>query len=360
MRISLDDASALARLDGSRALETTRAYARQFAEGWNLGRRFAPPPLRHPVHEVVVLGTGGGSAASVRLLEAYLWDALPVPLFLVQGYRLPAYVDGDSLVIAVSHSGNTEEILATFQEARQRGATLVVLTAGGTLKAMAEPSGIPVCTVPGGLMPRIAIGYLFFPLLALLAHWGLVDDRSDEVEEAIALLDQLATRYAPEVPTARNAAKQIALELEGRIPLLYGSDPLTGAVALRWKNQLAENSKLLAFANVIPHLHHDEAVGWDGPSHLLRQFHVTLLRDAEDDAKTVRRQEISAELLAERVGAVRVVTSEGTSRLARLFSLVYLGDWVSLYAALRQGIDPTPVAIIDLFKAKMGQRVTTA
>lgn len=355
MRVPLDDVSTLKQLDGSRALETTRAYASQFAEGWALGQRFVPPPLRRPLHEVVVLATGGGSAASVRLLEAYLWDALPVPLTLVQGYRLPAYVDDGSLVIAVSHSGNTEEILTTFRESRRRGAMVVAVTAGGRLKTEAEEVGIPVCVIPGGLMPRIAVGYLFFPLLALLTYWGLIDDRSNEVEETIALVQELAERYALEVPTHRNEAKQIALELEGRIPLIYGSDPLTGAVALRWKNQLAENSKVMAFANVIPHLHHDEAVGWDGPSHLLRQFHVTILRDVEDDLRTTRRQEISAQMLRDRVGVVRVVESQGQSRLARLFSLVCLGDWVSLYAALRQGLDPTPVAIIDLLKDKMIQ-----
>ncbi|MGO0062596.1 bifunctional phosphoglucose/phosphomannose isomerase [Brevibacillus fluminis] len=355
MRVNLDDVTVLQQLDTIRALRDTQEYDKQFREGWQLAQTIDLPASGKAVRNVLVLGTGGGSAASVNLLKSYLFDELRVPVQLNQGYTIPAFVNEETLVIVVSHSGNTEEVVASYEAAIAAGAQLFAITAGGTVLAMAKEHGHPHLLVPGGMMPRIALGYIFLPMLAVLTKAGLCADKEAEVDELIALFAQWREAYGPEVPTAENAAKQIALEMDGLTPVIYGTLPFFDAPAWRWKNQLGENSKVMAFWNAIPSLHHDEAVGWDAPAAMLKGYHFTLLQDAEDSEKTTRRVQISAEILRERAGAVRVVSSSGSSRLARLFSIVYLADFVSLYAALVRGVDPTPVDVINLFKSKMGQ-----
>lgn len=359
MRINLDDVKVLRELDTIRALQDTEAYEEQFQAGLKLSDDFDVSNIYAPIENILVLGTGGGSAASVNLIKSYLFDELQVPLQLNQGYTIPAFVNERTLVIVVSHSGNTEEVVSGYEAAIAKGAQVAVITAGGTVLDMARENGHAYLLVPGGMMPRIVLGYIFLPILAILTKLQLVSDKRAEVEETIALFRAWKQEYGPDSPIEQNEAKQIAVELDGLVPVVYGTLPYFDAPAWRWKNQLGENSKLMAFWNAIPSLHHDEAVGWDSPAALLKGFHFTLIRDCEDSEKTVKRVEISADILRERAGAVRVVHSRGESRLARLFSIVYLADFVSLYAALIRGVDPTPVEVINLFKQKMGQPLVT-
>lgn len=356
MWTDLNDAAAVRALDSQGMLDLTAGYAAQFRAGRDLAAAFDLPPLPDDLHEVVLLGTGGGSAASAALLRSYLFSRAVVPIHLVQGYHIPAYVDGHSLVIAVSHSGKTEEILSSFTQAVEAGATGMALGAGGRLGELARAAGAPYLRVPGGMMPRVALGYILVPILVLLARWGLIPHPGDELDEAEALLAQLAAEYAPEQPVDANSAKQVALALAHRIPVIYGATDHLDAVAWRIKNQFGENSKYLAVWNTIPHLHHDEAVGWDMQPELLRQMGFMLLRDAAGESPQIqRRWAATREILAERAGAVAEVWTSGTGLLARMLSLVMLGDYVSCYLAIEKGVDPTPVAIVDLFKRKVGQ-----
>lgn len=355
MRVNLDDAAAVEGLDTIKALRDTDEYDRQFSEGWELSARFNVSSITGDIDRIVVLGTGGGSAASVNLLKSYLFDELRVPLQLNQGYTIPAFVDERTLVIVVSHSGNTEEVVSGYEQAIAAGAQIAVITAGGQVLEMARKNQHAHLVVPGGMMPRIALGYIFLPMLSILTQLGLAGDKSEEVAETISLFASLRQQYGLQSPLSSNPAKQLAQEMDGLTPVIYGTLPFFDAPAWRWKNQLGENGKVMAFWNAIPSLHHDEAVGWDAPAAMLKGYHFTLIRDVEDSEKTSKRVEISAEILRERAGGVQVVRSQGVSRLARLFSIVYLADYVTLYAALIRGVDPTPVDVINLFKSKMGQ-----
>lgn len=355
MRVNLDDRAAVEKLDTILALRDTDEYDKQFSEGWQLSGQFDLSSITAPIDRIVVLGTGGGSAASVNLLKSYLFDELRVPLQLNQGYTTPAFVDERTLVIVVSHSGNTEEIVSGYEQAIEAKAQIAVITAGGKVLELAQSHGHAHLLVPGGMMPRIVLGYIFLPMLTVLTKMGLVADKSGEVAETIQLFSRLREEYGLQAPLAFNLAKQIAQQMDGLTPVIYGTLPFFDAPAWRWKNQLGENSKVMAFWNAIPSLHHDEAVGWDAPAAMLKGYQFTLIRDVEDSDKTAKRVEISADILRERAGAVQVVRSQGVSRMARLFSIVYLADYVSLYTALIRGVDPTPVEVINLFKSKMGQ-----
>ncbi|MFZ5825312.1 MAG: bifunctional phosphoglucose/phosphomannose isomerase [Bacillota bacterium] len=354
--VNLNDGRAILALDSLKMLELTMAYPHQFREGLALARGFALPGVPDRVDEVVILGTGGGSAASANLLRSYLFDRAAVPIISVQGYNAPGYVDQHSIVIAVSHSGKTEEILSSVRQAMAKGATVMGLGAGGRLRDEIRAAGAPYLEVPGGFMPRIAIGYIMVPILALLHRWGLAPDFQAEFDAAVPLMERLAAVYGPESPIAENRAKQLAESLSDRIPVIYGFADQYDAVAWRIKNQLGENSKYMAFWNTIPHLHHDEAVGWDMQPELCERLGFLLLRDeATESEQMAKRWAATTEILQERMGQVESVWAEGEGRLARMLSLVMLGDFFTIYMAIRKSVDPTPVAIIDLFKRKVGQ-----
>lgn len=354
----LNDPHALRQLDSLGSLAATEDYPSQFALGLELAADFSLPPcFKREYHEILVLGTGGGSSIAGALLTSLFFDQLKQPVIINQGYNIPAYADRDTLVIALSHSGNTEETLSALGQARRRGCPALAITAGGALGDICRTEDIPHIIVPRDIgHPRRNLGYIVPPLVLALAQLGLVPDITADIREAIALMADLKNQYGVDTPLEQNPAKQLAARLRGHIPLIYGSSDYLQAPAWRWKNQFGENGKLMAFYNLIPHLHHDEAVGWDMEPELLRHFFLIILRDDQLDLpKVQKRKEITAQMLRERMGGVEEVWAQGRSRFARLFSLTYLGDFVSLYVAAVRGIDPTPVAIINLFKEKMGQ-----
>jgi glucose/mannose-6-phosphate isomerase len=352
--IDLDDVSTLRELDSAGALEETGRYADQFREGRALVDAFegslGPPPT-----SVLVLGTGGGSAAATDLLTAAVTRRCPVPILLNQGYEIPAYANQDTFVIAVSHSGTTEEILSAYEQALAKGCRSIVLTSGGGLKEMAEAHGAPVIAVPGGAMPRIVPGYLIVPLLGLLERLSLIDRDESEFQGLLEVLSAGPSRFGVDVPLENNPAKRLAQSLSGTTPVLYGLDPLTHAAAGRWKRQFGENSKVMAFANAFPHAHHDEAVGWDQESEVLQRFSFVILSDSLADPRLLRRVSATREVLVERGAAVEIVEADGRGTLGRLFSLVQQGDYVTLYLALCRAIDPTPVEVIDHFKSVLAK-----
>lgn len=354
--IDLNDGAAVKALDTLNMLGLQIGYPEQFREGIRLARFFALPPAPTELHEVVILGTGGGSAASANLLKSYLFAEARVPVVSVQGYNCPGYVDSHSIVIACSYSGKTEEINSSFEQAAEWGATLVAMGAGGRLKETAARVGAAYLDVPGGLMPRVALGYIFAPILVMLERWGICGDQSAALAESIAIMAELGREYGPDTPVAENQAKRVAARIAGKIPVIYGFADHFDAVAWRLKNQLGENSKYMGFWNTIPHLHHDEAVGWDMQTDLMAHLAFVLMRDqAGESEQMVKRWTATLEILEERAGTCVEVWSRGHSLLARLLSLVVLGDFITCYMAIQKGVDPTPVAIVDLFKKKVGQ-----
>lgn len=346
----------MAELDSRNVLETTKHYPAQFREGMELGLQQFTPPRNLFFDKIVILGTGGGSAASAYLLKDYLLDKCNLPIFINHGYKVPKYLDDKTLVMVVSYSGNTEEIVSAYQSAIPRGCFFVVITTGGKIEQLAGCHDHTIVRIPRGMAPRAALGYLFVPMLIVLHRLGLVcsDHVVEELEETIGVLEHLSRKYAAEIPVEQNPAKQIALKFVNNIPLFYGTET-TEAVAWRWKRQFNENAKTLAFFNSIPSLHHDEIAGWDVSNPYVRQFSVVFFHDRDDSMEIKKRICITKELLQGRAGEIVEVESEGVGKLSRMFSLVYLGDFVSLYVSMLKSVDPSPVKVIDLLKQKMNE-----
>ncbi|MEW6032115.1 MAG: SIS domain-containing protein [Bacillota bacterium] len=335
------------------------------------------------ISDVLVLGTGGGSAAAAYVTSALTRDRLLVPFTVSQGYDLPVHVTaaagpadrpgrGRSLIVAVSHSGQTEETLAAV-EALPDGARagLVVISGGGPLTAAARGSRRPLIDLPTGMQARAVFPGILAALLGLLDGAGLTTRSfAGELAEAAELCGRLAAAWRPDTlplsPGSPGRAPgghpspltplDLARRVSDRLLLVYGGAGATAGVARRWKNQLAENGKTLAHWYTVPEAHHDEVVGWDAPEAVREHLFACLLRDAAAESpKMKRRLDVTRDILAGRLDGVVEVWAEGSSPLARALSLCLYGDFLSCYVALIRGLDPTPVPVIVELKREMAR-----
>lgn len=318
--------------------------AKQAVVGW----RFSG------ISNIVITGMGG-SAISGDLLRMFLTETAGIPIFVNRDYVVPKFVDERTLVIASSYSGNTEETLSAYEDAKQKGAKLAAITTGGKLKEKASKDGIPLIIIPPGLSPRAAIGYSFMPLLVFVQHLGVFTRADEQINDAINTLLEAREVLNPDVPAAKNPAKTLAKRIYGRLPIIYASTRTTEAIALRWKGQISENAKSPAYFNVFPELNHNEIVGWALPEEVLKMFVVVILRDDQDHERIKKRIEITKELINNKAGGIAEIWADGNSSLARMFYLIMFGDYVSLYLAFLNGVDPTPVKAIDLLKKKLAE-----
>ncbi len=338
--------------DPGRMLDALWRMPEQCEEALAIGRKTEIPSGYASVSNIVVTGLGG-SAIGGDFLRLYIAEKTGVPVIVNRDYTLPAFVDSKTLVFAVSYSGNTEETLSAYAQARETGARIVALTNGGKLRRLAEDDGYPVIVVPAGISPRAATGYLLIPTLTVLEKLGLISGLDAELDELTRTLRSLREELQPKVPVEQNPAKQIATRFYGKIPVIWGAAGSTEVVAMRWKGQVNENGKAPAYWNVFPELNHNEIVGFEEPSALLGQLEIVILRDSGDHPRVQKRMEISKDIIKDVVSGITEVWSRGEGRLTRMFSLTYIGDYVSVYLATLYGIDPTPVRNIDHLKQKL-------
>lgn len=352
--ISLDSRSAISRVDRQKMLDVVAGFPAQCEEAMQIGQKAAIGTAHGPFRAVVVAGMGG-SAIAGDILRCYLSDTIDVPLYTVRNYQLPRSVGQGALVICSSYSGNTEESLALYEDARRKRARVICLTTGGKLAEKCGRDGVPWIKIPGGLAPRAALGYSLIPMLTTLWRLEVVPPRWGELDDLLVRVREAGERCAFEVPTAENIAKQLARNLKDRLVVIHASADHLEAVALRWKSQLNENAKALAFHSLYPELDHNEVVGWTGPSRQHIPAHIVALRDQADDPLIQRRIEITSELILGQGVQVSQVWSGQGGLLPRMFGLIHLGDYVSVYLALLNRQNPTPVETIDVVKRRLAE-----
>jgi glucose/mannose-6-phosphate isomerase len=346
-------AESIARIDRENMFALLRDFPKQVAEAVEIGRKADVRLRTAGIRNILVCGLGG-SAIGGDLLRSYLAGELAVPFLVNRNYTLPRFVGRDTLVIISSYSGNTEETNAAHREALKRKARIICISSNGATAQLARKARSPLITVPGGLPPRAALGYAFFPLLITLAKLGLIRNKQKEIKETRALLEAKAEVYVLPDP-ASNPALALATALQHRIVICYSSTERFDTVNTRWRGQIAENSKSLAFGHVFPEMNHNELVGWKVLTEVMREMHVVVLRDKADHPRVQMRMGITREVLSAYTDHITEVWSEGNGLLARMFSLITLGDWVSYYMAILHGENPTPVAVINYLKSELGK-----
>jgi glucose/mannose-6-phosphate isomerase len=325
----------------------------QVEEALRIGAQ-APIALNADGINSIVLTGMGGSAIAGDLLRSYLAEELRIPFLVNRSYSLPGLVDRNTLVIVSSYSGNTEETMAAYRDAIRRKASVLCITTGGEAERLSSKHGHACIKVPPGLQPRAALGYSFFPLLLALARMGFIKSRETDISETLAALKKSSVLYAD--PTSRkNQALHIAKQLHGKLPVIYSSSERFDAVNVRWRGQICENSKHLAFGHLLPEMNHNEIVGWKVDPALLKKTGVVFLRDVGTHPRVRIREDVTKKIIRKKTSTVLEAWSEGSSLLARMFSLVYLGDWVSFYLAILNNEDPTPVQVIDYLKGELAK-----
>lgn len=350
----LNDPETIKSIDISDMLGVTGAFPAQCREAVALAESLDFGKSDGGVSSVVTLGMGG-SGIGGDIVKALLEPKSKVPVNVCKGYSLPAFVGPDTLVFAISYSGGTEETLATFRQAADAGAKIIAVTSGGSLEEQAKERGFPVIKVPGGLQPRAALGYLSMTVVVALEKLGLIDGVRPDIDETLEVLEMMSEHMGAAGPAGNNIAKQLAGRLYEKMPVVYGSEGTPAVAALRWKCQFNENSKVPAYWHQFPELNHNEIVGWQELSEVAERCCLVTLRSPGENARTQKRIEISLPLLEGIVGESLQVWSEGDSELARLYSLIYLGDFTSVYLAILNGVDPTPVERIKLLKEKLAE-----
>ncbi len=262
-------------------------------------------------------------------------------------FRLPKWLGRDVLLVFVSFSGNTQQVLCCFEEAVSRKIPALAVTAGGTLKKRAEEEGIPVVSIPKESPPnRTVFPYLFVPVLRTAYRLGLLDDTDRHIKDAISSLEQKKKELEPDVPATKNRAKRIALECEGRIPLLYTEDPILIPVIRRWQYDFNENAKLLSHSAYIPEMSHNEIIGLQGEEGKLCGIPL-FLTVRKGESHEIQRLDFTIEAL-KNIGYRPVeIGIEGNTDLETLFYGILLGDYTSAYLAVVKGVDPHSVDLID-------------
>jgi glucose/mannose-6-phosphate isomerase len=346
----LDQEERLKAVDKSNMLGTIGRFPEMAREA--LSFKIEGPPQAGLPQNAVIAGMGGSGISAEILLGTYSGE-LSLPVLALRGYHLPGFAGPKTLVTAISYSGSTEETLSVLKSAEKQKAQIAVITSGGKLREIAESKNYSRLIVPAGLQPRAALGYLFFALLALFEAQKLLSVSAKDKEETIQQLFSLRENYAPSVPSSKNRAKQLAMKIAGKIPLVLGAEGITAAAAYRWKTQFNENSSAVAFCSQFPELNHNEIVGLDRLKRGEHNFALLVLREEKDHERIKKRIEITKSLLAAKLGGVIEVWAEGSSPLAKMFSLIFLGDYVSAYVAVLLGIDPSEIEVINRLKKEL-------
>ncbi|MCX6023805.1 MAG: bifunctional phosphoglucose/phosphomannose isomerase [Chloroflexi bacterium] len=350
----LDDRATYERLDPAGIGGLIAGLPGQFWPAWNLGLNARLPEGAAAATRIAVAAMGG-SAIGGALVRGLAERESRTPIAVCRDYRLPAWADRRTLVVAASFSGNTEETLSCFEQALEIGAPSLAITTGGRLTQLAAAHWVPAVSYSYDGMPRCALGFGFGALLGALEQIGVFSGKGPELAAALAIMEGMSAELGPDAPAESNLAKQMATRLHGKIPVVYGAGFLSDA-ATRWKGQFNENSKNWAFYEALPEANHNAVEGYDYPADLADRMAVVFLRSPLLAPRVLDRIGITADILTRQGVANAIVDGRGDTALSHLLTAVYFGDWVSYYLAMLNGADPNPIPQIDYLKDQLSRR----
>jgi len=316
----------------------------QLKEALTIGQNYHFKTTVKAFNNVVVTGLGG-SGIGGSIVQNYVFDKLNIPFIVNKDYSLPLFINNKSLVIVCSYSGNTEETLEAMHHAIKVGATVLCITSGGKVAQLAAENNLDCIIVPGGMPPRSCLGYSLVQILFIINHFNLVDDKFiTELQKAI---DYMVQNEA----ATQDYAHTIADNIFGKTPIIYSSATYEG-VAIRFRQQINENSKLLCWHGVIPEMNHNELVGWrdNAPDKV-----VIILRNRDDYDRVQTRMEINKKVIEQYTSNIIEIYSEGESYWEKAFYLIHLTDWVSVFLADLRQLDATEVKVIDFLKGELAK-----
>jgi glucose/mannose-6-phosphate isomerase len=347
----LDDIVGMRKIDKSNMLGFCTDAANHYEESWKTAEKVK---LNYQNPENVVIAGMGGSAIGGELLKDFTRGAAKVPIEISREYYLPAYAGKKSLVVLASYSGDTEETLSSFLDAANRKCMMFCISSGGNLIKYAKKLNVPYVQVQADMPPRAALPHMLVPLLRCLEKTNVVPDMSGYFSGATQMLKRVSSENSPDKGASENFAKTLAENLNGTAPAVYGFGIYRG-LALRFKQQFNENSKIPAKWETFSELNHNETMGWENPKELAKCYAIVLIRDKAEPVEIRSRIEITKTLMQPTVSKIFEVWAQGKSNLAKMLSTILVGDFTSIYLAMLRKMDPTPVKTVDAMKQKIEQ-----
>ncbi|WP_299760267.1 bifunctional phosphoglucose/phosphomannose isomerase [uncultured Pontibacter sp.] len=328
--------------------ELTEGFIQQLRHAVEIGES-ATVAFSGPRYSNVVFSGMGSSGIAGNIVQAYVSDKLEVPVIVHKAYNLPYFVSHSTLFIATSFSGNTEETITNVREAMEADANIGFITSGGEMLRLAQKNNIPHIAVPGAVKhPRAGLGYTLVQQLYLLHYAGLLDDTfKTELRQSITLLEE-------QVGSIKVQASALASAFQGKLPVIYASDTFE-AVAVRFQQQLNANAKQLAHVNKIPEMNHNEIEGWQNPEKLFGQLVVLCIKTTYDNQRVRLRMDLTKPVFTRKGQEVLEIEAVGATFLEQVFYLVHLFDWVSMYLAELNGMDPNSNKNIDYLKGEISK-----
>jgi len=350
----LQDREEILKTDKSNMLKILEGFHIQWKDAQNIANDFKLPDEWSGFKpQNIVVGGMGGSALGGSAAKNYVQNELKIPFAIARNYTLPAFINENSLVIISSYSGNTEETVNALQQALEKKAKIICVASGGKIGTEADRNNLPLIKLPQGMPPRTTIGYSFIFILKIMELLGLVENKEKEIQSTEKLLEEMSGKYT--VEKEENKAKDLACKIfEGGIktPIIYANEEYFKIVAERWRIFMNENSKMFAATGIFPELNHNMTMGWKGIKEAFNDFLFFILRDPNESEEMKNRVDASITLLQKEFSADKVIEilPEGESKMEQVFSLIYLGDWISYYLAILKGIDPTAVDTVEELK----------
>jgi glucose/mannose-6-phosphate isomerase len=312
-------------------------------------------PSGKSIREVLVCGMGG-SAIAGDLANVAVQNFLPVPYSVVKSYQAPNSIGEGTLQIIISYSGNTEESIWAYTQGHNRGANIVVITAGGALEELASLNGYPCIMIPPDCpAPRLALGYLVTAALAVLDNvFHEITGIDEIVQDAIISVKRGVKKFEKALPLQKNFTKQLAVDIHKVCPVVIGSD-ITWPAALRFQTQLNENAKWPCHASRLPEMDHNEIVAYSHSGPATSRTGIILMRDKDDHVRTQLRQDFTIDLLENSVAWIKQLKGEGKNCFARVCNLIQAADFTSYYLACARGLDPFEIQAISSLKDRLGK-----
>jgi glucose/mannose-6-phosphate isomerase len=319
-------------------------FPNHLREALKIGRSATLTPSTKKIENIVISGLGG-SGIGGKIVSQMLADKVSVPIVCTSDYVLPEFVNSNTLVIISSYSGDTEETVAAMHEAIAKSAEIACVTSGGKIAAAAKEHGFNHIIIPGGNPPRAMFGYSSVQLFYVLRNYGFIDSSFEqEIENSIALIET-------NINEIRTTSKSIAEKVVHRIPILY-SEAMYEGVAIRWRQQINENSKMLCWHHVFPEMNHNELVGWTGGDNRVA---VIMLRNEDDHKRSQLRMELCKKLMGEKCDTIVEAWSKGNSRIERSMYQIHLGDWISIDLAEMRNEDAVAIPAIIFLKNELSK-----
>ncbi|MCD6408665.1 bifunctional phosphoglucose/phosphomannose isomerase [bacterium] len=337
------DFELIKKYDLSDMLELLKNFPSQCREAYSLP---TPLPANRNFSKIVFCGMGG-SAIGGDILKIFVDKNSKIPFYVHRDYGLPNFVDRETLLIAASYSGNTEETLSAYEEGKNRGCTILCITSNGELENLALKDNIPFIKIPGGYPPRCAFGYLFFPVYKALTEMGILRPLPSSIFEKI---EEWVNSFIPE--KEENLAIEISQKFHKKVPVIYSDNTCYPAI-LRWKTQIAENSKMFAFINVFPEMNHNEIMSWHFPEWFIKNIVVVFITTGLEYARNKERMEITSRIISKLQPEILKIEGKGENLFEKLIYIIILGDWISYYLGLLNNVDPTEIKEIDFLKKEL-------